>query len=286
MNKKRLIRKALRMQLLMKIAIKLRSAKIGKERFIDTTHGKVRVLEYGFDSPEVEPLFIDMHGGGFVIGSANMDEPMCVFFREQTGAKIISIDYPKAPKNPFPIAIEAVYDIAKHYASNAERYNIDPENIGIGGHSAGGNIATVVCILAKERNESLFKYQVLDYPPCDLSLGAYGRPRIKGALPPKMMSMFGVCYFLNDEKAVKSPYASPVFATKEQLSGLPPALLIVAGRDSLHDEAVRYMELLREAGVPVEFHDFKDSLHGFTYYGRPDAKKGWECMADFIRKFN
>ena len=198
--------------------------------------------------------------------------------------KVISIDYPKAPKNPYPVAVEAIYEVIKHYFDNAEAYKINPDNVGIGGHSAGGNLATVMCIKAKETGEFSFKYQVLDYPPCDISIDAYDRPKPKGALSPKTVDMFNVCYHGNDMEVAKLPYISPVYATKEQLTGLPPALLIVAGRDSLHDEAVRYGELLKDAGVPLEFHEFADSVHGFTYYGKPDAKKGWDIMAGFIRK--
>ena len=153
-NNEKLINKALRMQLIMKLARKCRPAKFGKERLIETSHGSVSVLEYGFDSQKTEPLFIDMHGGGFVLGWAAMDEPMCVYFREQANIKVISIDYPKAPKNPYPVAVEAIYEIIKHYFDNAEKYKINPNSIGIGGHSAGGNFAAVMCIKA---NENLLK---------------------------------------------------------------------------------------------------------------------------------
>jgi len=284
MNNKRLVKKALFLQLMMKSASEKRPARIGKERFIETSHGKVKVLEYGFDSPETEPLFIDMHGGGFVLGWAAMDEPMCLYFREQAGVKVISIDYPKAPKNPYPAAVKVIYEIIKHYSDNADTYKINSTSIGIGGHSAGGNLATVMCIIAKERGDFILKYQVLDYPPCDMSIDAFDRPKPKGSLPPKMVDMFNACYFNKNIGIAKSPYLSPVYASKEQLSDLPPALLIVAGRDSLHDEGVLYGKLLKEAGVSLEFHDFVDSIHGFTYYKKPDAKKGWAIMADFIKR--
>lgn len=218
------------------------------------------------------------------VGSADMDEPMCVYFREQAGVKIISIDYPKAPKNPYPIAVEAIYEVIKHYVDNAEKYKINPASVGVGGHSAGGNFATVMCIMAKEKGDLSFKYQILDYPPCDMSIGAFDKNYPKGAVSPKMVEMFDACYFSKDKETAKSPYLSPVYATNEQLSGLPTTLLITAGHDSLHDEGVRYGELLKHAGVPVEFHDFKESVHGFTYNKTPDAKKGWEIMAEFIKK--
>jgi acetyl esterase len=242
------------------------------------------VLEYGFDSPNAEPLFINMHGGGFVLGWAAMDEPMCVYFCGRAKVKVISIDYPKAPKNPYPVAVEAIYEVVRHYFDNAGAYKIKADNVGIGGHSAGGNLATVMCIKAKEKGEFSFKYQVLDYPPCDMSIDAYDRPNPKGSVSPKMVDMFNACYFNKDAEIAKSPYISPVYAGEEQLAGLPPALLIVAGRDSLHDEGVRYGKLLKNAGVPLEFHDFADSVHGFTGFNKPDAIKGWEIMADFIGK--
>ncbi|MCL2322638.1 MAG: alpha/beta hydrolase [Oscillospiraceae bacterium] len=284
MDNKKLIKKALRLQSLMKLYTKFKPTKVGKERIIDTSSGKVRVLEYGFDSPEIKPLFVDMHGGGFVLGSADMDEPMCLYFREQTGAKIISIDYPKAPKNPYPIAINAIYDVIKHYIHNAEKYKINSNSIGIGGHSAGGNLAAVICIMAKEKGDFSFKYAVLDYPPCDMSIKSSDKKYPKGAVPEKMVEMFDACYFNSNTETAKSPYLSPVYATNERLRGLPPTLLITAGQDSLHDEGIRYGELLKTAGVSVEFHDFSESAHGFTYNKTPDSKKGQDIMAEFIKK--
>lgn len=284
MNNDKLVKKALRLQLIMKLASKLRPAKIGKERLIETKSGNVSVLEYGFDSTETEPLFIDMHGGGFVLGWAAMDEPMCVYIREKTGVKAISIDYPKAPKHPYPVAVEAIYEVVKHYIDNAVNYGINLDSVGVGGHSAGGNFATVMCIIAKEKGDFSFKYQVLDYPPCDMSLDAYERPNPKGAISPRMVDMFNACYYGKDYEYAKTPYMSPVYATEEQLTGLPPALLILAGKDSLHDEGARYYEALKAANVPVEFHEFENSVHGFTYKRTPDAKKGWEVMADFIHR--
>ena len=284
MDNKKAIRKALRLQKLMRNAKKSSPAKIGKERYIGTSQGNVRVLEYGLDSPQMTPLYVDMHGGGFVLGSADMDEPICHAIREATNVKIVSIDYPKAPKNPYPAALEAIYDIVKYYAENSEKYNIDCNNIGIGGHSAGANFATVLCIMANDRGDFALKYQVLDYPPCDLSISAFDKPCPKGAVPPEMAEMFDICYFNQDKSLSRLPYVSPIYASHEQLSKMPPALLITAGLDSLHDEGIRYGELLQAAGVSVELHDFPDSVHGFTCNKTPDAKEGLALIADFINR--
>lgn len=258
-------------------------AKIGKERFIDTpSHGKIRVLEYGFDDKTVRPLFVDMHGSGFVLTSADSDEAMCVYFQEQTKAKVITIDYPKAPEKPYPIAVEAVYEVIQHYTANADKYGIDTANIGVGGHSAGGNLATVTCIRAKERGDLKLKYQILDYPPLDLHTDPFLKPTPKKAINPKMATMFNACYI--DAEKAKEPYASPVFATQEQLVSLPPTLLIVAGLDSLHNEAVKYGEMLKAVGVDVELHDFPNATHGFTLNKSDDSTKAHKIMADYIAK--
>lgn len=257
--------------------------RVGKKRFIDTCHGKVKVLEYGFESSKTAPLFVDLHGGGFMMQSAEWDEQMCRYFHEITNVKIINIDYPKAPKNQYPVAIEAVYDVIKHYVDNAA-YMIDPTRIGIGGHSAGANLSAVMCIRAKERGDLSFKFQILDFPPVDMVADIYKKNSPEGAVKPETVNIINACYFNNDTELAKSPYISPVFATKKQLTGLPPALLIIAGRDSLYDEGIVYREMLTQAGVPVEFHEFKDSIHGFTYLNKPDAKKAHAIMADYIKK--
>lgn len=273
------VKKVVRMRKL--AAFSAGKSKNGTERFIDTSHGKVRVLEYGFNQAEITPLYIDMHGGGFVFLKADADEAMNTYFNEQTGVKIVSIDYPKAPEKPYPAAVEAVYEIALHYVGNAAEYGIDPTRVGIGGHSAGANLATVTCIRAKEKGDLSIKLQILDYPPLDIHTDPFLKPTPKKAISPKMAVMFNACY-VEPERA-SEPYVSPVFAAAEQLMGLPTALVIVAGQDSLHDEGVRYADLLKDAGVAVELHDFKSSAHGFTYDTSPEAKRAHKLMADFLK---
>lgn len=287
MEKEKQIRRAARLQRLMGVYTKSESRKAdkySKARLIETSHGEVRVREYGFESDEVAPLLVNMHGGGFVLGGAELDDYMCRYLRKETNVKIISIDYPKAPTYPFPIGLNAGYEVVKHYIRNAESYKLDPRRVGVGGHSAGANFATVFCIMAKEKGDLFFNYQILDYPPLDMTIDPFKRVSPKGALPPKMIDMFNACYFNNDIETAKSPYLSPVFASEEQLAGLPPALIIVAGRDSLHDDGVRYHKRLEESGVAVELHDFKDSKHGFTLNQKPDALKAHAIMADFINR--
>jgi acetyl esterase len=249
-------------------------------RFVETAYGKVRVLEYGFDSPNPEPLHIDMHGGGFVLMSADADEPVNLALRAATGVKVVSIDYPKAPENPYPIAVDAVYEVVLHYVQNAASYGVDTTRIGIGGYSAGANLAVASCFRAKEVGGVNFRYQLLVYPPLDLASDPFLKPTPKKAIPPKMAAMFNACY-VTPERA-SEPYCSPIFATKEQLSELPPTLLILAGQDSLHDEGAAFANNLKEAGVDITLYDFATSAHGFTYKRSSETDRACAISAEFV----
>ena len=253
------------------------------ERYVDTKYGMVRILGYGFDAPEERPLYVDIHGGGWALMSPEMDEEINQLMLKKANVKIISIDYPKAPQNPFPEGIEAVYEVIKHYSDNAGTYKIDRNNIGIGGYSSGGNFATVASIMANERKDFKIKYQVLCYPGTDAAEDPYKKPKCRKGLTNKMIEAIVLCY-VTDSAQARSPYASPVYATKEQLTGLPPALVILAGDgDPLTPEGLRYIKKLEEAGVQVELHEFKGTLHGFMQEGKQDAEEAVGIMMDFIK---
>jgi len=125
--------------------------------------------------------------------------------------------------------------------------------------------------------------QILDYPPLDLATTALDKPQPKGAISPKMALMFDACYV--DPSQAKDPFVSPVYATQEALEGLPPALFILAGRDSLHDEGLKYCNMLKTAGVVTECHDYPNVPHGFTYKPSIAAIDAWAIMAAFMKKY-
>ena len=253
------------------------------EIFIETEFGKVRTLCYGFDNQEKAPVFFDLHGGGFILGTADMDHEMNLAFQEKVGCKIMSIEYAKAPDFPYPAAVNQVYAVINHVVKNADKYGLDPQKMAIGGHSAGGNLSTVTCMKAKEQGEFQFVCQVLDYPPLDLATSPYDKPQPKGCIPPKLASMFDACYV--DPAQAKDPYVSPVYAAQEDLVGLPPALLILAGRDSLHDEGLKYHNMLKSAGVVTECHEYPDAVHGFTLKPSADTTDAINKMAAFLGKY-
>lgn len=252
-----------------------------KELMIRTPAGNVRVLCFGFDKKEKEPVFFDLHGGGFVMNTADADTGICRYFRDNCHCKVVTVDYAKAPEHPYPQAVNEVYGVVKYFTEHAEEYGIDTERMCIGGHSAGGNLTAVTCLRSLKEREFSFCGQILDYPPMDLSINPSDKPCPEGAIPPKIAAAFDACY-LPDSSYEECPYVSPVYSRREDMTGLPAALVIAAGHDSLHDEAVRYYEKLREAEVPAQLLEYPDAAHGFTMADSPDAADALKKMAQFI----
>lgn len=184
-----------------------------RELTIKTPAGNVRVLGFGLENKEKEPVFFDLHGGGFVMHSADVDVNICRYFRENCHCKVFSIDYAKAPEHPYPQAANEVYEVVKYFVKHAEDYGIDTAHMCIGGHSAGGNLAAVTCLRSLEKKEFSFRGQILDYPPLDLSINPYEKPCPEGAIPPKIAAAFDACY-LPDSSYEECPYVSPVYSKK------------------------------------------------------------------------
>jgi len=281
MEKKKAVKKIKRIRLLFKIFRKMKTT--ASIRYVDTSYGKVRVLEYGIGG-ESGPLHVDVHGGGYCLGAPEMDEEANLRIRESTGVKIISIDYPKAPENPYPTGLEAAYEVIKHYHDNAAEYGIDTGRMGIGGYSSGGNFATTIPMKAKERGDFGFRYQMMCYPGTDISMSPHLKQGSEKVLKKKLLEMIHHCYISEPEHAFE-PYASPRLAPKEMLTGLPPALLILAGVDPLLQEGKDYGDHLRDAGVDTEVHVFENADHGFTYMGKgADKEEAFSLIVDFIKK--
>ncbi|OFW55799.1 MAG: hypothetical protein A2133_02970 [Actinobacteria bacterium RBG_16_64_13] len=254
----------------------------GKELFLDTQAGKVRALAYNLENPERLPLFVNIHGGGFTMGHAEMDDPFMPEVAEKAGVRILSIDYSLAPEKPFPTALEESYAVVKYAKEHPEEFRIDPTRMAVGGHSAGGNLSAGICLLDAERKELGLKTLLLDYAPLDLHTDPYLKPRPKKALPPKLCRLFDRAY-CGDREAAKNPLISPCFATAEQIGCFPRTLLISASEDSLAGEEAAFRDKLMAAGVPVTYRLFEGSRHGFTHMGGRDAAEAWGLMIDHLK---
>lgn len=255
----------------------------GRELFLPTEAGRVRVLGYNLDGPGTLPLFVDMHGGGFILGSAEMDDPYLPSTAEAAGIKILSVDYSLAPQHPFPVALNECHAVVKYVKEHPEEFGIDSERIAVGGHSAGGTLGAGICLLDAERRELGIMALLLDYPPLDLHTDPYQKPRPKKAIPPRVARIFDAAY-TGSREAAKNPLISPYYATTEQLSTFPPTLIISAGQDSLAAEEAAFRDKLEAAGVPVTYRLFEGCRHGFTLEKGLEAEEAWQMMTDFLKR--
>lgn len=229
------------------------------------------------------PVFVNFHGGGFVMGDPKMDDPWCSVIADRADCIVVNVDYLLAPEHKFPIPVYQSYEVVQWIATHAEELQIDPKRIAVGGHSAGGNLAAAVCLLNQERGHELsIIYQVIDYAPLDLDTDPAQKPQFPEAIPNEVSRIFNACYLENPEDA-RHPLASPVFAPS--LTGLPPALIITAERDSLAAETVGYAKQLEAAGVKVTAKQYAGAAHGFTHHGDlAVAEDAWHLMSEQLKE--
>lgn len=252
-----------------------------------TTKGPVQQLLYGFDTSEVRPLIIDIHGSGFTLGSAAMDDAFMQQFVDECHCKVASIDYALAPEEMFPTALEQCYATVLYAQQHAAELGIDPERIALMGHSAGGNFCIGVGILNARRKQLSIKGFVLDYPPCDVATDAFDKPLPKGCIPPQMARIFDAAYRKPEDS--KNPLISPVFAEASELAGFPRTLVITCEKDSLAGEAQTFAAHLKDAGVDVQTRHFEGVPHAFTHkLADPalhdSAQEAWDLMKGFMNE--
>jgi len=256
---------------------------VGKELYLDTDAGKVRALAYNLDRTDKLPLFVNIHGSGFSLGDAEMDDSFMVDIASKANVKILSIDYSLAPEAPFPTALNECYGVVKYAKEHATELGFDPALISVGGHSAGGNLSAAICLLETERKQLGLKALILDYPPLDIYTDPYDKPRPRAAIPPIIARHFDAAYSRNRVER-KNPLVSPVYATVDQVRSFPPTLVITASQDSLCEEAEKFKDKLVEAGVAVTFKRF-NAVHGFTYSGTPESVEARQMMIDHLHKY-
>jgi acetyl esterase len=224
--------------------------------------GDIPVRVYRPSAASDLPLLIFFHGGGWVIGSIAQTDATCRSLANGAGCAIASVDYRLAPEHRFPAAAEDCYAVTRWMADHAAERQIDPARIGVGGFSAGGNLAAVVPLMARDRGGPAITFQFLGYPITDYNFDtpSYLTNAEGFGLSRADMIWFWDLY-LTGKADGKHPYVSPMQA--EDLAGLPPALVITAEFDPLRDEAEVYAERLRSAGVEVTCTRYEGMVHGF-----------------------
>jgi acetyl esterase len=210
--------------------------------------------------PRPAPVLVWFPGGGWVLGSLEAADPVCRKLANETPCAVVAVEYRQAPEHRFPAAVEDCLAAAAWVASVAGPLALDPSRVAIGGASAGGNLAAVVVHLARDRGEPQLVLQLLVYPPTDR--GASGDV-VSQAPNETAFARADVnwcwSHYLGDASG-EDPRASPL--RSRSFRDLPPALVITAEQDPLHDEGARYAERLAAAGVEVE-HAHYNASHGF-----------------------
>jgi acetyl esterase len=203
------------------------------------------------------------HGGGFVIGSIETHDAMCRSIANAAGVVVASVDYRLAPEHKYPAAAEDAYAATCWIAEHAERFGIDARRIAVGGDSAGGNLATVAALMARDRGGPPLAFQLLLYPVTDADLE---RPShleyAEGYLLTRAAMAWFWDHYLSDPSESEQAYAAPLRAA--DLSRLPPTLVITAECDPLCDEGEAYAQRLEQAGVPVTLTRYPGMIHGFV----------------------
>ena len=232
-------------------------------------------------TPDVErPLgaLVWLHGGGWVIGSIETNDATCRSLANEAQCIVVSVEYRLAPEAKFPAPLDDSYAATAWTAEHASALGVDQTRVAVGGASAGGNLAAAVALMARERGGPALAHQLLIYPATarDFSTRSYGEYAEEYALDRATMQWYWAHYLRNDADAA-NVYAAPLLAG--DLAGLPPALVITAEYDVLHDEGEAYADRLREAGVAVTCSRYDGMVHGFFSAGMP-VDKTWEAIAE------
>ncbi|KAI8582609.1 hypothetical protein K450DRAFT_268971 [Umbelopsis ramanniana AG] len=230
------------------------------------------------------PAVVFYHGGGWVLGNIQSHDSICRQMCVQTGAVVISVEYRLAPEAKFPAGPNDCYAAFHHVQSNPDKYGIDAERVAVAGDSAGGNLATVVSIMCRDRQAPRPKFQCLIYPACDFTANG---PH-KQSDPSDLLVMDFMNYmkdgYINGPEDEINPLASPL---KADLHDLPPAFVMTCSMDPLLEEGVEYVQKLKASGVPCEHINAIGMDHGCFSQDRrtdPDIQQYQDAAFAAIKK--
>ncbi len=232
------------------------------ERTIPGPGGELRAKVYQPEGDGPFPTLIWFHGGGWVIGSLDENEATCRVLCNQVGAVVLAVDYRLAPEHRFPAAVEDAYAVLCWVAEHGAEIGADTERVAISGESAGGNLATVASMMARDRGGPRPLLQLLvspvTAPPGDRKSYV---DFAEGYFFPRASMEWFFQHYPRDEADLRDPYLVPLLA--EDLSALPPALVMTAEYEVLRDEGEEYAHRLLDAGVPCELVRYPGQIHGF-----------------------
>jgi len=247
--------------------------------------GTVPIRIYTPEGTNPMPAIVYFHGGGFVLCSLDTHDSTCRELAVGTGSVVVSVDYRLAPEAKFPAAPEDCYAATRWTADHAQSLGIDPARLAVAGDSAGGNLAAVVSMMARDRGGPEICHQLLIYPVTDFSFETDSyRDNAEGYFLTTHMMRWFWHHYLETETDGADPLASPLRA--KDLSGLPSATVLTAEFDPLRDEGHAYAESLEKAGVPTRYTNYPGVFHGF--FGMttelPRARKAVDDACEALRQ--
>ena len=244
-----------------------------KDLAADGPHGPIPLRSYrpaGVEAAARLPVLVYFHGGGWVIGDLDTHDVLCRQLTAEAGISVVSVDYRLAPEHKFPAAVDDAWAATRWIVDHAAELDVDASRLAVAGDSAGGTLAAVVALLARDQGGPAIRLQVLNYPvtDCRTDTGSY-QQFADGFLLTRVSMQWFFDHYLRSAADAADWRASPLRAPS--LAGLPPALVITAGFDPLRDEGEAYAAKLREAGVRVETRRFDGLIHGFFDMGGASA---------------
>jgi len=233
-----------------------------------------------------DALLIYLHGGGFVHGNLDSHDNLCRHLARITGARVLSVEYQKAPENPWPIPVNDTIRAYEDIMQRLPEFGLVDPVIAVAGDSAGGKLTTVLCRKLAQMEIRQPAAQLLFYPSTD-SLRQNGSRTLFAdgfLLTENNVQIYTDCY-VPPQQDRSHPDISPLYATTEELASSPPAVVVTAGFDPLRDEGRDYAKKLQAAGVPVEWLEFPGMVHGFVnILCSPAALKAVETSGQALRK--
>ena len=233
-----------------------------EDRTIPGPAGEIPIRLYASETGRNLPTLIYLHGGRFISGNLDTHDRVCRALAEESGCLIVAVDYRLAPEHRFPAAVEDAYCVATWAADYGNTAGIDAARIGVGGDSAGGNLAAALALHARDQGHPRLRCQCLIYPMLDATCGAETHRTFAAGYGAGSEDMKqGYREYVPEGLDLRTPLVSPLFA--ENLADLPPAFVLTAEYDCLRSEAEQYVERLRRAGVSVVSSRYDGAIHGF-----------------------
>ncbi|MFL6239290.1 MAG: alpha/beta hydrolase [Actinomycetes bacterium] len=232
---------------------------------------------------------VNFHGGAFVAGDLDISESTVARYADRAQVTVVDVDYRLAPEHPFPAGVNDCFAALQWTVDNADRLDIDPARIAVGGNSAGGGLAAAVALMARDRGGPAIAFQLLLYPVLDDRLTTTSVREMTDTPmwdAPSCVHMWR--YYLGDQAGGGgvSAYAAPARAADKPdgLAGLPPAYVLACEFDPLRDEDIAYAVALLEAGVSVDLHEVAGTFHGYNDMPTAISKRATAEIAGALQR--